>query len=246
MLALAMAATARDMVLPTKLPRAAALLMVLASPAAAVGAPVTAAVKQQCMHPAPASGLSRLASEYHGTWYEIGKIQTAGGAFFESACVCTQLVVDTSTKPSAEAGDASVLNSCRDKTPAGKFINATAQLVNMAPPGHWDETFVPKAFGVFVNYTVIMQGTDPLTEEQYVAWSGWLPALTCSSHSRTPHTILHGCRLSVVRSAAIESAVVVTGTRSSTIAQTRSWVPTTASTSWAASQQCQRCSWKSC
>ena len=60
----------------------------------------------------------------------------------------------------------------------GKFINATAQLVNMGPAGHWDETFVPKAFGIFVNYTVIMQGTDPLTEEQCVH----LPdQWTCSS-----------------------------------------------------------------
>ena len=134
--------------------------------------------KQRCLHPPPASGLSPTAAEYRGTWYEIGKIQTAGGAFFESACVCTQLVVTPSTRRAAQSGDAAVLNSCRDKTPAGKFINATAQLVNMSPPGHWDETFVPNALGVFVNYTVIMQGTDPETKEQCVP--------TSRSFSRSP------------------------------------------------------------
>ena len=163
------------------------LLVLLFLPAAAAGAAAgvtTRRSKQQCLHPPPASGLSPTAAEYHGTWYEIGKIQTAGGAFFESACVCTQLVVTQSTKRTAEPGDAAVLNSCRDKAPTGKFINATAQLVNMAPPGHWDETFVPKALGVFVNYTVIMQGTDPDTKEQCEPASVPLSHIASMPHAR--------------------------------------------------------------
>ena len=98
---------------------------------------------QSCVAAPPQTGFK--PADYTGVWFEIGKIQTAGGAIFESSCVCTQLIVAAAADPAAP-GDATVLNSCRDKTPQGAFINASAQLVNMAPPGHWDETFVPPAW----------------------------------------------------------------------------------------------------
>lgn len=113
--------------------RAAAALFVCAVSAPHAGA-------QSCVAAPPQAGFQ--PRDYEGTWYEIGKIQTFGGAIFESSCVCTQLIVAAAAAPVAP-GDATVLNSCRDKTPQGAFINASAQLVNMAPPGHWDETFVP-------------------------------------------------------------------------------------------------------
>jgi apolipoprotein D and lipocalin family protein len=118
---------------------------VLATLAAASSAALGAA--QSCMAAPPQAGFA--PAQYEGTWYEVGKIQTFGGAIFESSCVCTQLIVTAA--PGGAAGDAAVLNSCRDKTPAGAFINASAQLVNMAPPGHWDETFLPPICKVFVN-----------------------------------------------------------------------------------------------
>ena len=65
---------------------------------------------------------------------QIGKIQTAGGAIFESSCVCTELVVS----PADASNGTAVLNSCRDKTPTGAFINATATLVNERAPGWWE------------------------------------------------------------------------------------------------------------
>ena len=111
---------------------------------------------QSCVAAAPQAGFQ--PHDYEGTWFEIGKIQTFGGAIFESTCVCTQLIV--AATPGGAAGDATVINSCRDKTPTGAFINATGSLINMAPAGHWDETFLPPAFGVFVNYTVIFSGTS--------------------------------------------------------------------------------------
>lgn len=119
------------------MPRARALPLVSALLAAA------AAVAQVCVPVPPVAPFA--LPDYTGTWYEIGKIQTFGGAIFESSCVCTQLIV-TPAPPGGAPGDASVVNSCRDKTPAGEFINATAQLVNMGPPGHWDETFLPPVF----------------------------------------------------------------------------------------------------
>lgn len=106
-------------------------------------APHGVVLAQTCVAAPPQAGFA--PSDYTGVWYEIGKIQTAGGAIFESSCVCTQLIVAAAADPVAP-GDATVLNSCRDKTPQGAFINASAQLVNMAPPGHWDETFVPPAW----------------------------------------------------------------------------------------------------
>ena len=175
---------------PSYMPRVPLLLLLLLL--CDGGDSTSQRAKHQCLHPPPASGLSRTAAEYHGTWYEIGKIQTAGGAFFESECVCTQLVVTPSTRPAAQPGDAAVLNSCRDKTPAGKFINATAQLVNMSPAGHWDETFVPKALGVFVNYTVIMQGTDSETKEQCVTRAARCRRAPLTCATRMPDTCLRG------------------------------------------------------
>lgn len=85
-----------------------------------------------CMHPRPAANFNNSA--YEGTWYEIGKIQTWGGAIFESECVCTQILVS----PAANASY-TVVNSCRQKTPEGPYLNATGQLVNEGPAGRWDE-----------------------------------------------------------------------------------------------------------
>jgi lipocalin len=114
--------------------------------AAVLAGPLLAAVArgQVCVAAPPAAPFA--LSNYSGTWFEIGKIQTFGGAIFESSCTCTQLIVTPAAAPAAAPGDATVLNSCRSQSPAGDFINATGQLVNMAPPGHWDETFLPPVF----------------------------------------------------------------------------------------------------
>ena len=44
---------------------------------------------EKCNKPAPASGFTYEG--YEGFWYEIGKIQTKGGAYFERECVCTTI-----------------------------------------------------------------------------------------------------------------------------------------------------------
>ena len=45
----------------------------------------------QCKFPTPSPNFSRVG--YSGVWFEIAKFQTAGGAFWEKDCVCTQLNV---------------------------------------------------------------------------------------------------------------------------------------------------------
>ncbi len=51
-----------------------------------------------------------MLQRYKGTWYEIGKIQTKGGAFFERNCVCTQLSVSITNEAT---GDGIADNDCR-------------------------------------------------------------------------------------------------------------------------------------
>ncbi|GFR99961.1 prostaglandin-H2 D-isomerase [Elysia marginata] len=106
-------------------------------------------VQGKCMFPSPSSNFT--LSGYYGVWYEIGKIQTAGGAAFEKDCVCT--TIDVQPRTGGQHGDSTALNSCRKLTPTGKFLNATGQLTEMNRPGKWKEGFffaAPK-----VDYTVI-------------------------------------------------------------------------------------------
>lgn len=42
---------------------------------------------QKCSKPPGASGFTD--TKYLGVWYEMGKYQTAGGAYFEKDCTCT-------------------------------------------------------------------------------------------------------------------------------------------------------------
>ncbi|XP_069129559.1 apolipoprotein D-like [Argopecten irradians] len=102
-----------------------------------------------CMAPPPSSNFTN--ARYYGLWYEVGKIQTAGGGYFEKDCVCTTIGV--TPKSGATNGDATAFNSCRKLSPTGEFLNATGALTGEVVPGHWKEGFfflAPKA-----DYTVI-------------------------------------------------------------------------------------------
>lgn len=126
--------------------------------AAALCSGVQIVKSDSCPAPPPASNF--LQHNYTDTWYEIGKIQTAGGAIFESSCVCTQLI--GSPAADGKPGDLDVLNSCRSKTATGPFINATGYLTQWsgagAAPGWFEEAFIPGL--PTVNYTVIAVGDD--------------------------------------------------------------------------------------
>ena len=45
------------------------------------------AFSQKCGKPPGAPGFTD--TRYLGVWYEMGKYQTAGGAYFEKDCTCT-------------------------------------------------------------------------------------------------------------------------------------------------------------
>ena len=103
----------------------------------------------QCKFPTPSPNFTR--DKYSGLWYEVAKFQTAGGAYWEKDCVCTQLNVTQAT-----GGKFLVDNLCRDKLPAGKLISAVGNLFNEGPPGHFQENFFPLAPSV--DYTIAFMG----------------------------------------------------------------------------------------
>jgi apolipoprotein D and lipocalin family protein len=111
----------------------------------------------QCSFPAPASTFTYEG--YSGKWFEIGKIQTKGGAFFEKDCVCTELNIAVNDY---KTGDGVADNDCRSKTIDGKWTNATGTLYDANPPGKWLEQFSPASPSV--NYTVIALGSDYAVE----------------------------------------------------------------------------------
>ncbi|XP_070196836.1 apolipoprotein D-like [Littorina saxatilis] len=102
-----------------------------------------------CKAPPPSANFTMKG--YSGMWYEVGKVQTAGGAYFEKDCVCT--TIDVQPIAASTTGDATAVNSCRKLSPTGQFLNATGSLTEQVTPGKWKEglfVFVPK-----VDYTVI-------------------------------------------------------------------------------------------
>lgn len=74
-----------------------------------------------CKSPSPAQNFTN--QQYNGLWYEIGKMQTAGGAAFEKDCVCTTIDI----KPKSGTSDYTAINSCRKLSPTGNFLNATGR-----------------------------------------------------------------------------------------------------------------------
>mmetsp|Transcript_18541 Transcript_18541/g.31045 ORF Transcript_18541/g.31045 Transcript_18541/m.31045 type:complete len:188 (-) Transcript_18541:1180-1743(-) len=107
-----------------------------------------------CSFPPPDENFTN--KKYEGKWYEIGKIQTKGGAFFERNCVCTQLGIEI-TNPTT--GDGIADNDCRYKEVDGRWTNVTGKLTNedMTQPGKWLESI---GSAPPVNYTVISIGDD--------------------------------------------------------------------------------------
>jgi len=115
----------------------------------------------QCRVPPPVANFDLEA--YKGVWYEIGKIQTAGGAIFESSCVCTFINV---TDPTSKDDEAEAINVCRKDTPSGQKLVASGHLTDQNPPGRFKESFFP--FVPAVSYTIIFM--DPKGEQYSVEY----------------------------------------------------------------------------
>lgn len=79
--------------------------------------------RSSCQAPPPTANFTMTG--YSGLWYEVGKIQTAGGAYFEKDCVCT--TIDVHAVAGSTNGDATAINSCRKLSSTGQFLNATGE-----------------------------------------------------------------------------------------------------------------------
>ena len=106
---------------------------------------LVAAVAAQCPVPPILNAYSDAVFE--GQWFEIGKIQTDGGAFFERGCHCTQL-------QASGKGDGTLTasNIC---TKDGRVVVANETLTrNATAPGRFVAS-VPFPFAPAVNYNVM-------------------------------------------------------------------------------------------
>ena len=117
---------------------------------------------QVCKTPAPPPALSYSLSSFWGSWYEIARIQTAGGNAIQQFCACTNIIYSPAAKGSNES-DTDVNNSCRYETPSGFWLNASSYLIDGGTNGgHWVETYCPPGLSgcPLASYNVIIAGND--------------------------------------------------------------------------------------
>lgn len=130
-----------------------------------------AAAAPQCKNPSPPPARGFQLDNFFGSWYEIARIQTAGGNMIQQFCVCTELIYTPANKTGGNASDASVNNSCRFKSAAGHWLNATSYLtMGGQSGGHWTESYVKGGGGVQASYNAIISGTDARGVDYYVEY----------------------------------------------------------------------------
>lgn len=106
-----------------------------------MGLLVLAAVAEKCANPPPAQGYK--LDNYLGKWYEMGKYQTPGGAFFERDCICTESDIGVT------AGTAYAYQSCSKN---GKRTGINATLLPTDISGKYVEKFSFNKANYYVIY----------------------------------------------------------------------------------------------
>ncbi|XP_063606151.1 uncharacterized protein LOC134781068 [Penaeus indicus] len=97
---------------------------------------------------------------FNGTWYEIGKIQTAGGAYFQQGCMCDVTQV---TLQDPVVGNGTVTYTCRKDSVDGAEESATARLIYDGTPGHFLQDY-SYPFSPALNYNVVYLDEDSAIE----------------------------------------------------------------------------------
>ena len=108
-----------------------------------------------CTAPPPSPDFD--VATMNGEWFEIARIQTAGGNALQQFCACTNLDFSTDAA-NGTAGAKDVLNSCRFLEPNGAWINATSYLYDKGQGAHWLEAYFPG--GPASSYNFILAGND--------------------------------------------------------------------------------------
>jgi len=120
---------------------------------------VSSVFSEQCLHPSLAPGFTD--EMYAGTWYEVGKYQTFGGAIFQAGTVCTTATY----APWEQEQGGDIGYSSRKDTPSGSFVNATGTLTALETPGHFSQSLVFFGIeGAAVDYNVVWLDEDSAIE----------------------------------------------------------------------------------
>jgi len=114
-------------------------------------------INAACFHPELAPNYSN--EKYAGVWYEIGKIQTPGGAIFQRNCVCDTATVTASKETDP---DAKVVYACRNKDVHGSVTSMPANLKAGEKAGNFEQSF--NRFAPPVDYNVIWLDQDTAIE----------------------------------------------------------------------------------
>ncbi|KAF2350532.1 Lipocalin/cytosolic fatty-acid binding domain, partial [Trinorchestia longiramus] len=102
-----------------------------------------------CAQPPPASNYANRL--YEGRWYEMGRVQTQGGAVFQVGCMCS---TDDFTSDEPEQGNATVSYTCRRFSPDNDPAVANATLVDTGVPGAFLQVY-PYPNSTPLNYFVV-------------------------------------------------------------------------------------------
>jgi len=118
----------------------------------------------QCRHPPAAEGYTN--EKYSGIWYEIGRIQTAGGAIFQTGAECTSAEF-TPNDGSEAFGDGNIHYSAREFGPHGPFnnVSGTLKALDKSQNGHFEQTLVILGIKTpAVDYNVVYLDDDAAIE----------------------------------------------------------------------------------
>ncbi|XP_047472918.1 uncharacterized protein LOC125027831 [Penaeus chinensis] len=99
---------------------------------------------------------------FNGTWYEIGKMQTKGGAYFQKGCMCDVTEV---TLQDPVVGNGTVTYTCRkDSVDGAESQQQTgSRLIYDGTPGHFLQVY-SYPFSPALNYNVVYIDEDSAIE----------------------------------------------------------------------------------
>jgi apolipoprotein D and lipocalin family protein len=126
---------------------------------------------EKCPQPPGASNYTNPL--FNRLWYEIGKIQTIGGAIFESQCHCTTIDVafdDANSKIS----NATVANGCNYFSASGPKEVAVSQIYPTDSIGNFKEVFVDPAEPGTAFYNIVFLSETAAVEYDCEASFGGL------------------------------------------------------------------------
>jgi len=111
-------------------------------------------IEATCLHPPLPADYVNI--KYQGGWYEIGRIQTPGGAFYQRNCVCDVALFNFENPIS---GNGNVTYVCRNQTVDGVLTPISGLLIAGEIPGNFNQVLYSA-----VDYNVIWLDEDSAIE----------------------------------------------------------------------------------